>query len=75
MRHETRFRVIEQENPQRFHDLATLAKAELERRVRVYQELAHLHLTSAAAPRAGGNAASASGPTAHTGGDGAPGRG
>ena len=46
MRHETRFRVIEQENPKRFHELATLAKSELERRVRVYQELAHLHLTA-----------------------------
>ena len=53
MRHETRFRVIEQENPQRFHDLAALAKVELERRVRVYQELAHLHLTA----KTGGNGA------------------
>ena len=46
MRYETRFRVIEQENPKRFHELATLAKSEIERRVRVYQELAHLHLTA-----------------------------
>jgi len=56
MRHETRFRVIEQESPKRFHELATRAKTELERRVRLYQELAHLHLTahSGAAPAAPG---------------------
>ena len=53
MRHETRFRVIEQENPARFRELAAAAREELERRLRVYQELAHLHLTpKAAAPDA-----------------------
>ena len=49
MRHENRFRVIEQENPARFKQLAAAAQEQQARRFRVYQELAHLHLTGGTA--------------------------
>jgi pyruvate-ferredoxin/flavodoxin oxidoreductase len=47
MRNEARFRMVAQENPERFKRLLGMAQHEAERRFRVYEDLAHLHLRQA----------------------------
>ncbi len=47
MRHETRFRMVERINPERFHRLAAQAQEAAERRVQVYRHLAGLQLQAA----------------------------
>ena len=45
MRNETRFRMVEAENPERFKELLAAAEREIARRFRVYEDLAHRHPT------------------------------
>ncbi|MEW6270439.1 MAG: pyruvate:ferredoxin (flavodoxin) oxidoreductase [Thermodesulfobacteriota bacterium] len=58
LRNETRFRVVEQDDPERFKRLAAAARRESVRRFSVYEDLARLHLADVhAAPKAGAAAA------------------
>jgi pyruvate-ferredoxin/flavodoxin oxidoreductase len=47
LRNETRFRVVEQDDPQRFKKLVAAARSENARRFGVYEDLARLHLADA----------------------------
>jgi len=50
MRNETRFRMVERRDPERFRRLMALAEQMAARRVAVYQHLAHLTVPSGTAP-------------------------
>jgi hypothetical protein len=52
MRNETRFRTVEQQNPQRFGDLLALARQEVASRFAMYEHLARPHQTAPATPPA-----------------------
>ncbi len=50
MRNETRFRMVEKIDSKRFHRLAAQAQLESARRVSLYEQLAHLTLSTSGAP-------------------------
>jgi pyruvate-ferredoxin/flavodoxin oxidoreductase len=55
MRNETRFRMVEKINPERFRRLAVAAREHAARRVALYEQMAHITLPKPAGATPGGN--------------------
>ena len=51
-RNETRYRMVERQDPERFRKLMTAAQREVTRRFELYEQIARIKLSNAPAPAA-----------------------